>query len=184
MAKDRRIEELNLEIDELKREYDLYLVGQRRTEPLLMRSGLERKVRLLTLANSSSTVFKFRVKTLANRFRSLETQLKSLLERKNSRQAGSEQPQAKKSSSVIIDEIVINNPALVVARVRAMVAELKKNHPDDANFIKLNPDNFCSALVGKAKAMVGKNEVRAVRFQIVKGENGHKVKGEAITAPK
>jgi hypothetical protein len=32
--------------------------------------------------------------------------------------------------------------------------------------------------------MVGKNEVRAVRFQIVKGENGHKVKGEAITAPK
>lgn len=185
MAKDTRIEELNREIDELKREYDLYLVGQRRTEPLTARTELERKVRALIREPSSSTAFKFRVKTLANRFRALESQLKKLLERKENRSLGvAGQTRTQKPSSVIIDEMVINNPSLVVARVRKMVAELKRDNPEVDNEAMLNPDSFSSALVGKAKSMVGKKDIRAVRFQIVKGENGHKVKGEPIIASK
>lgn len=184
MAKDQRIEQLSREMDELKKEYDLYFAGQRRTEPINQRAALERKVQNLVRSPSSSTVFKFQTNTLAHRFRALETQLRNLMEMRESKSRVSEQTHALTPSSVIIDEMAINNPALVVARVRKMCTELDKKNDAQSNAPKLNPDNFCNALVGKAKTMVGQNEVRAVRFQIVEEDGNHKVKGEVIPSPK
>jgi hypothetical protein len=124
------------------------------------------------------------LQTLAHRFRALETQLKNLMDLRDSRHKASEQVSAKQPSAVIIDDMVINNPKLVAERVRKMVTELNKKNGDDPAAISLNPENFCNALVGKAKSMVGKGDVKAVRFQIVESDGGHKVKGEVIGAPK
>jgi hypothetical protein len=184
MAGDKRIATLNREIDELKREYDLYLAGLRKTEPIGQRAQLERKVVLLARTPVSSTVFKFQAKTLAHRFRALETQLKNLMDAREAKHKVSEQVQTKQPSAVIIDNTVINNPKLVVDRVRRMVTELNKKNLDQDDAMSLDPENFCNALVGKAKTMVGKGEVRAVRFQIVESDGEHKVKGEVIGAPK
>ena len=133
----------------------------------------------------ASTVFKFQAKNLAHRFRSLETQLKKLIEIKESKAILSEKTDKKTASVVIIDEVVINNPALAVARVRTMVAELEKRRKNgsEASHPAVDPESFCNALVGKAKMIIGKERVRAVKFQIVEEKDGPKVKGEVICAP-
>lgn len=182
MVRDPRIDELEGKIDNLKREYDLYLAGNRRTEPLALRSEVEREVMLLMRFPTVSTVFKFQVKTLAMRFRSLETQIRNLMELRNQRLNIAEQT-IKKSDlqDVVVDSMAIENPAIIAARVKSLLSRVGANSSLPAD---MTAESLALMMINKAKAVVGKGNVHAVRYSLVDSEKGPRVKGETIAAPK
>lgn len=176
--KDQRLNEFVQKLDQLKHEYDLFLTGQRRTEPLKLRSELEREVLLLTRFPSSSTAFKFQVKTLAMRYRSFETQIKNLLELKAQRAQANEKTAPEPSfRDVVVDALAIDNPALIAASVKSFLKQVGSvsNLPAD-----MTPETLATIMVNKAKAMVGKDNVAAIRYCLVPSDHGPKVKGEII----
>ncbi len=183
LNRDPKIEELDFKLAELKREYDLFFAGQLRQEPLKLRREIERDIRMMTRSSVQSTVTKFQVRTLANRFRSLETQIRNITDLKFSRRT-STGALAKGNDSIIIDAIAITNPAIVARRIKTILKRIEKNSKDSGSSMKLNPDDLCNMLVKKAKGMVDQNNVKAVKFSIVESEGGAKVKGELITTPK
>lgn len=171
--------ELELKLERLKREYDQFLAGNLRIEPLALRRDIEREIMQLTKSHIPSTSERFRIQTLAHRFRSLETQIRNLLDLRNSRRAATGESASQVPDYVIVDRMAIENPAVISARVRSILRAVEPKgaqgaHPD------ITPEAFCQVLVNRAKTMVGKNNVNAIRFRIIPGENGPKVKGELL----
>ena len=174
MSRNRQLEQLTQKLDKLKREYDSFLSGKRRTEPTNLHREVEREILMLTRSPDSSTAFKFHVRTLANKYRSFETQMRNIIERRNRWRAKSGDPNPEVSQELIIDEMVINNPNLMDNRLKML---LRKT----AGGQDISSEQLLSTLVGKAKSVVGKNNVKAVSFKLVKGEKGPRVSGKAIT---
>lgn len=181
MIRDHRIDGLAAKLDQLKREYDLYINGQRRTEPLDLRKDIEKSVMELVRFPTSSTVFKFQVKTLAHRFRSMETQIKNLMDMKMAKMAAERIESGFDPQDIVIDEMAIENPAIIAERVKKLfnAAGLKGAIPAD-----MTPDSLHRMMVSKARTVVGKGNVRAVKYSLVAGDNGMKVKGEIISVAK
>lgn len=181
MARDQRITKLEEKIEQLKHEYDLFLNGNRRTEPLTMRKEAEREVMLLLRFPSSSTAFKFQVQTLAHRFRSLEAQVKNLLELKEQRQASAETIAPDHAlQNIIVDDLAISNPDLITARVKTLLKQAGIVGPEQSESAAAA---LCNMMVSKASAVLGRGNVLAVKYSLVPGEHGPKVKGEVIPRP-
>lgn len=179
MARDQRLVELENKLEDLKRQYDMYLTGARRTEPLALRTETEREILLLTRFPSSSTMFKFQVKTLAMRFRSFETQMRNLMELRQQRAVNSEKVQvAAPLSDIVVDEMAIDNPAIIAAKVKTLLAQVgsKTTLPPG-----MTVEALSAMMVNKARGLVGKNNVKAIKYSLVAGDQGAKVKGEVIS---
>jgi hypothetical protein len=181
MAQDPNVSELEKKLSRLKRDYDLFLAGQLRVEPIALRREIEREIMHLTRSFVPSTVVKFRIKTLAHRYRSLETQLRNLMDLRVSRKPAAEESSSQTSDSIIVDQIAIDNPSVIAARVRTILRNAAKSaDPNAPAALDISPEAFCQVLVNRARTMVGKNHVSAIRFRIVPGENGPRVKGELL----
>lgn len=182
MARDPRIEALEVRLEELKRQYDLYLSGQRRTEPVTLKLEAEREIISLTRFPTSSTVFKFQVRTLAMRFRSMEAQVRNLLELRQLRSGNGPRPDGANAPlrDIVIDEMAIDNPAIIAGKVKALLSQAGGGAQLPGS---MTPESLCQMMLSKARAIVGKNNVKAVKYSLVNGEQGPRVKGELVTAP-
>jgi hypothetical protein len=174
----KQVQKLEQKMGSLKHEYDLFLAGNRRTEPLELRRQVEREVLMLSKSPIASTVFKFQVKTLSYRFRSFENQMRNLIERRDKRELITNKSVAAKTiAPVIIDDAVMKNPALINSRIEALV---KAAGSKSGQKMKLSSKDLQEMMLDKARSVVGKNDVKAVMFSIVDSEKGPKVKGEVI----
>lgn len=180
MARDPRIDALEVRLEELKRQYDLYLSGQRRTEPVTLKLETEREILSLTRFPSSSTMFKFQVRTLAMRFRAMEAQVRNLLDLRQLRSGTAPRPDGSSAplSDIIVDEMAIDNPAIIAGKVKALLNQAggKVTLPGT-----MTPESLCQMMLTKAKSIVGKNNVKAVKYSLINGEQGPRVKGELVT---
>lgn len=181
MARDPRIVALEIKLEELKHQYDLYLSGRRRTEPVNLKSDAEREILALTRFPSSSTMFKFQVKTLAMRFRAMETQVRNLLDLRQLRAScsGKTVVTGAMMNDIVVDEMAIDNPAIIANKVRALLSQAGGNALLPGT---MTPEALCDMMLNKAKAIVGKNNVKAVKYSLVTSEQGPRVKGELVTA--
>lgn len=177
--RDTKIVELELKIEELRRQYDLYLSGLRKTEPASLMAEVESLVQKLTRQMSTrSTQLQFQIRTLAFKFRSLQAQLRRFMERRETyikskleETYGGDVEEF--GQTIFIDRMVLANPKLITGKVRTMVTT-------SGTTGKVVPDELAQMLIAKASKVINRQDVAAVRFTIVKGENGPKIKGDII----
>jgi hypothetical protein len=179
LPRDTSIVELENKIEELRRQYDLYLSGLRKTEPASLFNEVESQVLKITRQMSGrSTVLQFQIRTLAFKFRSLQAQLKRFMDRretyiKSKLEESYGNDVEEFGQTIFIDRMVLANPKLISGKVRSMVTS-------SGNSDKVIPDELAQMLIAKASKVIDRSDVAAVRFTIVKGEKGPKIKGDII----
>lgn len=176
------LERLEEKLNRLKREYDLFLAGQRRVEPSAFRDEVEREVLLLTKHPFHSTASRFRVKNLAHRFQALENQIRNLLEKKQAKKKGDEEGGAEAPRpSVLVDRAALENPVALESHFRALHRALTESLPG-------RPPPALHALEKKildeARRVLERPGLYGIRFALVEDEAGLKIRGEAVSAPK
>ena len=175
----RDLERLELQIDRLKREYDLFLAGRRKGEPAAFREEVEREVLRMTRVPVSSTAARFRAKSLAHRFQAVATQVRNLCELREARRKGGGSAD-EEEPSVLLDRAALESPASVEARVQrlhATVTEALGGAPPPSL------DAIRSRLLEEARRHLGQPGVLGVRFTVVTGEGRPRIRGEVIRAP-
>ncbi|NOY45400.1 MAG: hypothetical protein GXP50_08115, partial [Deltaproteobacteria bacterium] len=117
------VQDLEQRIEALRKEYDHYLAGVRRTEPEKLRRDLERELRRLVGSPLLTTAERFRVTTLAHRFRALESRVRNLMERRGARKAraGAE---AQGGAEIVVDRLLLRNPAALERYVGRLHREI------------------------------------------------------------
>ncbi|MBI5015709.1 MAG: hypothetical protein HZB55_09500 [Deltaproteobacteria bacterium] len=171
------LDRLEEKIQRLKREYDLFLAGQRRGEPVSLHDELDREIRRLSRYPLTSTVARFRMSSLAHRFRALETQIRSLLDQREARKRDGEPRPAPGPASVVVDRAALENPRAIEAHLRALhraLAEsLNGRTPPPVEGLK-------ARLLEEARRLVERPGVAAVRFTLVCEEKGPRIRGELL----
>lgn len=184
MSRDPRIDSLERRIETLRREYDLFLSGQRKAEPYALSKEIEDELMLLIRTPTISTVFKFQVRMLALRFRALGTQVRNLLELKAQRKSTGapllpdQQPSpAAPSADILVDAEVLSTPAALSTMVRRL---LERTGLDRELPSGVTAEGLSVTMAKKAATVIGKSGVQAVRYSIVPGSHGPRVKGEPV----
>lgn len=150
---------------ELKRQYDLFFQGTRRTEPSEERRILEWMFRRMGQRKITNTSDQFRFNTLQGRFHSLASlwarMVRDLEEGRLSRDAsGSVRVQAREEALVDREHL-----ASVVEQIRQARAECgMRNDPADAESLR-------RMLIDRAREIAGKSGARKVEFRVTV-ENG------------
>lgn len=171
------LDRLEDKILRLKREYDLFLAGQRRGEPTTLRDELEREIRRLSRVPFSSTASRFRMSSLAHRFRALETQIRGITDHREARKRDDEETPAAGPASVVVDQVALENPRAIDLHLRALhraLAEsLEGRAPPPVEGLK-------ARLLDEARRLVERPGVTAVRFTLVNEEKGPRIRGELL----
>lgn len=176
------LDRLEQKIEKLKREYDLFRTGQRKTEPTALRSELEKQVLRLTRFPFASTAMRFRMKTLAHRFQAVAAQARNLAELQARKQLA-QTPQRPEDRAVLIDRAALDNPSALdsyLKRLHRAMAETATT----ADGQKPAPsfDALKRRLLAEARRQLERPEVSGVRFSVVEGEGGAKLRGEILEA--
>jgi len=175
------LDRLEEKLNRLKREYDLFLAGQRRVEPAAFRDELEREVLQLTKHPFHTTAARFRIKNLAHRFRALESQLRNLLEKKRTKKPEEEPGQEKATPSVLIDRAALERPEAIESHLRALHRALTDSFPG-------RPPPPLSALQKKlldeARRILERPGLLGIRFALVEDEAGLRIRGEVVPEPR
>ena len=172
----RDLDRLEQKIDRLKREYDLFLAGKRRGEPLSLRDEVEREILRLTRSPLSSTAVRFRTRTLAHRFQAVETQVRNLVELRISRRRV-RQPEPEDGAAVLLDRVAVDNPDSVASqleRIEKAIADAAGG-PVSPPFAVIR-----KRLFEEARRYIGRPDVLGVRFSVVKKEGRAKIRGEIV----
>jgi len=175
VPRSRDLDILEQKISQLKREYDLYLAGRRRTEPLDLQAQIHNEILRLTRFPFPSTAVQYRLRTLGHRFQAVNTQAKNLLDARNTRRLKSEKAEAGRDP-LVWDAKTLSDPKSMeegVQQILKQMAGKTSKTMDDAASLRDK--------LGKAvKAHLDKPGVKAVRFRVVDDGNGPKVKGDLI----
>lgn len=184
MSRDPRIDSLERRIETLRREYDLFLSGQRKAEPYALSKEIEDELMLLIRTPTISTVFKFQVRMLALRFRALGTQVRNLLELKAQRKSSGAPPipdplssPPQPSMDIVVDAEMLHSPSALSIMVRKLLERTGLDHELPAG---VTPEGLSATMAKKAASVIGKSGVQAVRYSIVPGSHGPRVKGEPV----
>ncbi len=176
----RDLDRLEEKIERLRREYDLFLAGKRKGEPLAIREEVEREILRLTRSPLSSTATRFRIRALAHRFQAVGTQVRNLVELRVSRKRAraAESPDG---VAVLLDRAAVENPASVepqLGRIQKAIAEAVGG-PISPPFPVIR-----ERLFEEARRQMSAPDVVGVRFSVVKGEKRPKIRGEVVRNPK
>lgn len=173
IRRDPALEALEVKLEKLKRDYDQYFAGNRRREPTWQMREIERELLEATRVPPTSTMVRFQLRGLAQRFRSFQTQVRNIMRTRQKRQASIMKPE---QSSVIIDSVTMNNPSLVSGKIRAMCRQM-----GGQDVKGLSEDALQQMLMNKAQNVVGKDNVAAIRYTVVDSGDGPKLRGEKIS---
>ncbi len=170
------VRELEQRIEALRREYDHFLAGVRRTEPEKLRRDLERELRRLVGSPLLTTAERFRVTTLAHRFRALETRVRNLLERRQARgtQAGEE---ARGGAEIVVDRVLLHNPAALERYVGRLHREISRAAGGRA---PVSVETLRERIVAAVGAHLGREGVEGVRFRVEVSDGRPRVKGDVL----
>lgn len=170
------LDRLEGKIEELKREYDLFLAGNRRGEPSSLRSQLERDVLRLSRAAFTSTASRFRMKTLAHRFQAVESQMRKIVEHRDRRRQGQEN-RSPEEANVVLDRAALDRPQAVEPHLKriyeAVCASLDGRKAPNFETLK-------QRMIAEATRYLSNPGVRGVRFSVVPGDSGPKLRGEVL----
>jgi hypothetical protein len=170
------LDRLEQKIERLRREYDLYLTGNRRTEPTTLKADLEREVVRLTRFPFSSTAVRFRLKSLAHRFRAVETQARNLIEQRNRALAAAERA-AGGELFVVVDRAALDDPAVVEGHLRrlhrAVVGERGGKPGREL-------DSFRRRLLSEARSRIDKVGAIGIRYSLVVTDGDARLRGELL----
>ncbi|HSH69763.1 MAG TPA: hypothetical protein VK997_07580 [Deferrisomatales bacterium] len=178
-----QLDDLEGRIDKLRREYDLFFAGRRRGAPIVLRDEVERLILKLTRDPSSSTAVQFRLRSLAHRFRALDGQVRQRIE------AG-ERRAARKASggvngspevSVLLDAAAVANPGAVLSHLLRIHRAVQAGAGDNAKELSL--ERLQERLLGEARKQLQQPGVKGVRFRVVQGEGGTRIRGEVLEGP-
>jgi hypothetical protein len=171
------LDRLEQKIHSLKREYDLFLAGQRRTEPGALREEIDRELRLLSRNPLRSTAVRFRMTSLAHRFRALEDQIRKILDQRAARRRDAEAPLPPVHASVVVDRVALENPKAIEPHLRSLHREL-------VEILGERPapplENLKTRLLEEARRIVARPGVLGVRFTVVEEDNGPRIRGELL----
>lgn len=174
------LDRLDDKLRRLKREYDLFLAGQRRGEPSAFRDEIEREILKITKHPFPSTATRFRAKNLAHRFRALESQLRKLVDMKRAKKRDDETGLEAGPPSVVVDRATLEHPEAIATHVRAMqraLADACPGRPTPA------AEALGKRLLAEAKRVLDRPGVMGIRFVLVEDEGGAKIRGEVIPQP-
>ena len=178
-----QLDDLETRIDKLRREYDQFFAGRRRGAPIVLRDEVERLILKLTRDPSSSTAVQFRLRTLAHRFRATDGQVRQRIEggeRRTARKAKDAAVRAKETS-VLLDAAAVANPAAVRSHLLRMHRAVRDGAGDNAQELSL--DRLQERLMGEANKQLQQPGVKGVRFRVVQGEGGTRIRGEVLEEP-
>ncbi|TLN15968.1 hypothetical protein FDZ71_07040, partial [bacterium] len=150
LPKDHRIVELDKKIEEVRKQYDLYLSGLRKTEPASMLADVEVSIlRATRQMAGSSTVVQFQIRALAHRFRSLQAQIKRFLDRrdtyiKSKLEESFSADVEEIGQTIFVDRAVTENPALIHSKIRSLIRSA-------GNGPNVYPDEIANILIAKAQ---------------------------------
>lgn len=172
------LDRLDDKIQRLKREYDLFLAGQRRTEPVSLKEEIDREIRALSRNPLRSTAARFRMTSLAHRFRALEEQIRNITDLRTSRRKDAEPQGPTPPASVVVDRAALENPRAIESHLRSLYREfvgtLGDRTPPPLEHLK-------HRLLEEAKRLVERPGVMAVRFTVVEEERGPRIRGELLS---
>ena len=179
----RQLNLLENKIERLRREYDLFFAGNRRGAPILLRDELEREILRWTRDPSPSTGVRFRLRTLAHRFQSLDGLVRQRIETGDPRVVHRPRPTGagNQDASVLLDAAAIANPGAVRAHLLRIHRAVKDQAGSDAANLSL--DRLQERLLGEAAKQLAHPGVKGVRFKVVKGEGGTRIRGEVVGEP-
>jgi len=172
------LDRLEQQLDRLKREYELFLAGRRRSEPSRLRDEVAREVLRVTRHPGVSTAAKFRAKSLAHRFQSLETQVRQLQDLRSTRKkeggiGGAE------DRGVLFDRSSLEDPAVLegyVLRLHRAVGRLA------GGTTPLTTESLRERIVEEVRRQLQDPGVLGVRFSAVEADRGVKLRGEVLRA--
>jgi len=171
------LDKLEEKIRRLKREYDLFLAGQRRGEPVKLRTEVEREVLRLSRYPFHSTALRFRMGGLAHRFRALETQLRAILEQRDGRKKEQQPPASGEAAAVVVDRLAIETPASIERHLRSLHRALVETLDGRA---APSLESLRTRLLEQARVLMARPGVHAIRFSLADGESGPKIRGEIL----
>lgn len=171
------LDNLEKKIFQLKKEYDLFLSGRRRGEPIDLHAEIERNILKLTRFPFPSTAVKYRLKTLAHRFQAVGLQARNINDSRNSRRSREKnEKEGEPKDFLLWDENTLKDPKSMeegVQRLRQQMAEKTKNPPPDVSTLK---DKLARAV----KSHLAEPGIKAIRFHVVNGDQGPRIRGELI----
>jgi len=150
---------LELEIDDLKKKYDLFFQGILRVEPMMEKKNLDLKVRQMGQRNIPNTTDKFRFETLRARYYSylhMWTRVVTLIEEGKIKRDQS--GKVAFHSDGPVDEDNLNNTYLEYLKAKK---ELNEEY-EEVDF-----NAFKDRLIDKAHEIQGKSGCNKVTFRVV-----------------
>ncbi len=170
------VSDLEQRIEALRKEYDHFLSGVRRTEPEKMRRDLERELRRLVGSPLLTTAERFRVTSLAHRFRALESRVRNLMERREARKAraGTE---ARGGAEIVVDRPLLGNPAALERYVGRLHREISRASGGRA---PVSLETLRDRIVAAAGAHLDREGVAGVRFRVEVSDGRPRVKGDVL----
>jgi len=171
------LDRLEQKIDRLKREYDLFLAGRRRGEPIGLRDEVQREVLGITRHPWTSTAARFRAKTLAHRFQAVESQLRHLVEMRAARKPKGSTERAE-DAEVLFDRASLEEGAILngyVLRLHRSVAKLVA-----AGEAVPEPEVLRKRIEAEVRRQLQEPDVMGVRFRVEAGERGPRILGEVV----
>jgi hypothetical protein len=174
----RELDRLEQKIDRLKREYDLFLAGKRRGEPLSLRGEVEKEILRLTRSPLSSTAIRFRTRTLAHRFQAVEAQVRNLVEFRISRRR-TPQPEPEDGAAVLLDRVAVDNPESVANQLE----RIEKAIAEAAGGLASPPFAVIrEKLFEEARRYVERPDVLGVRFSVIEKDGRAKIRGKIVVS--
>lgn len=173
------LDRLETKMDRLKREYDLFLAGRRRGEPVALRDEVQRDVLALTRHPWPSTAARFRARTLAHRFQALEVQVRHLAEMRAARKAKAE-PEPPEAAEVLFDRACLEEGALLERYVQRLHRSVARLVPAGA---LPDPAVLRQRIETEVRRLLQEPGVAGVRFRVEAGERGARIRGEVVRAP-
>lgn len=175
----RQLDELEVRIEKLRREYDLYFAGRRRGAPIVLRDDAERLILKLTRDPSSSTAVQFRLRTLAHRFRALDMQVRQRIEAAERRVARKATEAAEaEEASVLLDAAAVDNPGVVRAHLLRIHRAVQQS--PGGNGAALPFERLQQRLLEEARRQLLQPGVKGVRFRVIAGVDGARIRGEVV----
>ncbi|GAB4256013.1 hypothetical protein [Deferrisoma sp.] len=170
--------ELERRLEALEREYDLFLAGTRRAEPERERREVERALLKVVGSPLLSTAERFRAKTLAHRFRALESRVRTLLERKEAK-ARPRAPDGADSggAEILVDRALLADPGALDRYVGRLHAELGRVSGGGA---PVSREDLRERIRRAAAEHLGREGVKGIRFRLEVDGGRPKIRGDLV----
>ncbi|MDW7708956.1 MAG: hypothetical protein SCH98_00670 [Deferrisomatales bacterium] len=170
------LDRLERRIEQLRREYELFLAGQRRGEPVALREEIRRELLARTRQPPPSTAAGFRVRALALRFQAVEAQVRRLLEPRGARKGGRPSGVGGEQG-VLLQRSCLEERGLLqggAARLhRELVCLVGERGAPPAGVV-------CERLEAEMRRQLAVPGVEGVRFRVERGEAGATIRGTVV----